>query len=129
MARPAGLGPLGRSAVKKAADTLSAAPVTEPDEELVNPANIVVSEPVSERETANEVNWVQFNSSRVASAAYDPMTQRLLMLFQKPFPDGTPWTYHGVPPQVWRNLQRSKSAGKYVNRVLNHYRYNPGQWG
>lgn len=127
--RPGGLGPQGRSAVQRAAQELSAAPVTDPEDELVNPANIVVSEPVSERETADSVNWVQFNSSRVASAAYDPMTQRLLMLFQKPYPDGTAWTYHGVPPQVWRNLLRSKSAGKFVNRQLNKFRYNPGQWG
>lgn len=128
MARQGGLGPQGRTAVRNAAQTLSAAPVTDPEDELTNPANIVVNEPLPENETMPQ-RWVQFDSSRCASAGYDSSSQRLYMLFHKPFPGGTAWTYHGVPPNVWKNLQRSKSAGKFVNRVLNGYRYNAGHWG
>ena len=120
-----GLGPKGRIAIQRASQELSTAPVTDPRDEQGNPANIIVNEPLPENETMPQT-WVQFNSSRLASAGYDRDSQRLYVLFQKPFPGGTEWTYHGVPPSVWRNLQRSASAGKFVNRVLNNYRYNPG---
>lgn len=123
-----GLGPQGRQAIRTAAQTLSTASVTDPNDELVNPANVVVNEPLPEADTMPD-NWVQFNSSRVASAGYDPGSQRLYVLFHKPFPGGTTWTYHGVPPNAWRNMKRSASAGRFVNRVLNNYRYNPGHWG
>ena len=128
MAEQRGLGPLGRSAIRAAAQELSAAPVANPQDEQVNPANIVVAEPLPEAETMPQ-NWKQMDSSRIASAGYDPDSQRLYVLFHKPYPGGTTWTYHGVPSNVWRNLQRSQSPGKFVNRVLNHYRYNPGHWG
>ena len=128
MARSGGLGPQGRSAIRSASQQLSAAPVSDPQDEQVNPSNIVVNEPLPEDATLPQT-WKQFDSSRIASAGYDAESQRLYVLFHKPFPGGTTWTYHGVPSNVWRNLQRSKSAGKYVNRVLNNYRYNPGHWG
>lgn len=123
-----GLGPAGHQAIRTAAQELSTAPVTDPRDELVNPANVVVNEPLPESETMPS-DWRQFSSSRVASAGYDRDSQRLYVLFHKPFPGGTTWTYHGVPPNVWRNMQRSASAGRFVNRVLNQYRYNPGHWG
>jgi KTSC domain len=127
MASRSGLGPLGRTAVSKAAQELSTSPVTDPNDVLVNPANIVVNEPLPENETM-PTNWQDFDSSRIASAGYDAGSQRLYVLFHKPYPGGTTWTYHGIPPNVWKNLQRSASAGRFVNRVLNQYRYNPGRW-
>ena len=123
-----GLGPQGRQAIRNAAQQLSTAPVRDPNDELVNPANVVVNEPLPEDETLPQ-DWKQFSSSRIASAGYDRDSQRLYVLFHKPFPGGTTWTYHGVPANEWRNLQRSASPGKFVNRVLNKHRYNPGHWG
>jgi hypothetical protein len=64
----------------------------------------------------------------VAAAGYDEPSARLYVLFHKPYPGGTPWTYEGVPPSVWRNMRRNRSAGKYVNRVLNRYNYHRGEW-
>lgn len=129
MPRARGLGPRGHAAVQVAAQQLSAAPVTDPNDVLVNPANVVVDEPLPEQETLPE-RFIPMDSSRMQEAGYDAGSQRLYVIWQKPsnsHPDGT-WTYHSVPPNVWKNLQRSASPGKFVNRVLNKYRYNPGEW-
>ena len=83
---------------------------------------------VQEEEEVKDLQWVQFDSSRVREAAYDPNNDRLFVVFVKPQPVGTPWVYNGVPPNVWRNFQRSASPGRYVNRVLNGYDYHRGHW-
>lgn len=73
-------------------------------------------------------NFRPFNSSRVVEAAYDSDRQRLYVRFVKPVGSGTPWTYEGVPPNVWRNMRRTSSPGRFVNRVLNQYNYHAGRW-
>lgn len=44
------------------------------------------------------------------------------------FRDGTPWEYYDVPPNVWKNLRRVKSPGRYINRVLNNFDYGRGDF-
>lgn len=63
--------------------------------------------------------WVSVNSSRVTQARYDGNNNQIQVIFR----DGTPWTYDGVPRNVWNNFRRSGSKGKYINRVLNDYSY------
>lgn len=65
--------------------------------------------------------WVSFNSSRVSRACYDRNSQQLLVDWQDA---GMAYIYK-VPPSVWRNMRRSTSIGKFVNRVLNQYPYSP----
>ena len=70
-----------------------------------------------------------FNSTRVAQAAYDRETERLYVLFHKPFPGGTVWTYDGIQANVWKNMQRVQSVGKFINRVIDPITHgHPGQW-
>ena len=51
-------------------------------------------------------------SSNVQGFRYDPKSQQLFITFK----GGTTYKYHGVPPAVYKSLQRSKSTGKAVNR-------------
>lgn len=44
------------------------------------------------------------------------------------FRDGTPWEYHNVPSEVWQRFKRVQSPGRFVNRVLNQYPYNRGNF-
>ena len=44
------------------------------------------------------------------------------------FRDGTPWEYHNVPSSVWQRFKRVASPGRFINRVLNNYPYNPGNF-
>lgn len=44
------------------------------------------------------------------------------------FRDGTPWEYHGVPSSVWQRFKRVQSPGRFINRVLNDYEYNRGNF-
>lgn len=127
MARKSGLGPQGRTAVERAFREASA-PVTT-DIAQGNPA--VTSTAGDERQTlpAPEDWWTPAKpSSRVAQAGYDPGSERLYVLFHKPFPGGTPWTYEGVSPGEWANFRRAPSPGRYVNDVLNGKNYHPGAW-
>jgi len=68
--------------------------------------------------------WWVFDSSRVSEAAYDPRNQKLWVTFMKPTPNRVEYVYDQVPPNVWRNLRRSQSPGRFVNRVLNSYPYH-----
>ena len=63
--------------------------------------------------------WLSFESSRVNEGRYDGGLEQIHVIFR----DGTPWTYNGVPRNVWKNFRRSASPGKYINRVLNGYPY------
>ncbi|MFI6512848.1 KTSC domain-containing protein [Streptosporangium sp. NPDC050855] len=56
---------------------------------------------------------------RTQAAGYDRARQELRIEFR----DGSRYVYHDVPPSVWKNFRRVKSPGRYVNRVLNNYRY------
>lgn len=37
----------------------------------------------------------------------------------------TPYLYYDVSASEWRNVMRSKSAGRAVNRILNQHLYGP----
>lgn len=63
--------------------------------------------------------WLSFQSSRVSEGRYDAGLEQVHVIFD----DGTPWTYNGVPRNLWKNFRRSASPGKYINRVLNAYPY------
>jgi hypothetical protein len=66
--------------------------------------------------------WIGFRSSRVSRARYDPDNQVLEVDWVD---GGLSYVYYDVPPNIWRNMQRVKSLGKFVNRVLNQYEYAP----
>lgn len=67
--------------------------------------------------------WENFaSSSRVSRARYDPKNQLLELDW---IDGGLSYMYSGVPSNVWRNLLRAKSKGRFVNRVLNAYPYAP----
>jgi hypothetical protein len=91
-----------------------------------NPASLTSASPIEDDEVPS--NWYVFDSSRIEEAAYDPDSSRLYVRFVKPHGTGTPWTYEGVPPNIWANLKRSQSPGKFVNRVLNQFDYHRGRW-
>jgi hypothetical protein len=94
-----------------------------------NPSAISATRPDEGPEAPDENNFWVFDSSRVQEAAYDQEHQRLYVRFVKPVDrGGTPWTYEGVPPNVWRNFRRSQSPGKFIHRVLNQYDYHHGAW-
>lgn len=44
------------------------------------------------------------------------------------FRDGTPWEYHQVESSVWQRFKRVQSPGRFINRVLNQYPYNRGNF-
>lgn len=48
---------------------------------------------------------------RTHAAGYDAKTKTLRVKFR----DGTPWEYYNVPPQTWKNFQRVKSPGRFIN--------------
>lgn len=118
MAKRTGLGPQGFAAVQRAASIghVSQEPI------VGNPAAVSHTDP-DELKTEPD-NWYGFDSSRVSEAGYDPESQRLFVRFQKPQPGADEYVYEGVPQNVWRNMRRSQSAGKYINRVLNQYDYH-----
>ncbi len=66
--------------------------------------------------------WEYFSSSRVSRARYDSDNQILEVDWVD---GGLPYVYLEVPPEIWRNMRRVKSVGKFVNRVLNAYPYAP----
>lgn len=146
MARQGGLGPLGKQAVQRAVQEAgrrhppreTPADVSDPTEvpeplAQGNPA--AITQATDERDTVPDNWWTPTrgstgdSSTRIATAGYDPGSQRLYVLFHKPFPEGTPWTYDGVTQREWNNLKRSASPGKFVNRVLNTKSYHRGLWG
>ena len=56
---------------------------------------------------------------RTLAAGYDSQTKTLRVRFR----EGAMYGYYGVPPRVWQNFKRSKSPGRFINRVLNNYPY------
>jgi hypothetical protein len=82
----------------------------------------------ADEEETLPTQWWNFDSSRIEAAGYDSGSRRLYVKFHKPLGTGTPWVYEGVSPQEWRNLRRSQSPGRYVNRVLNGKNYHRGDF-
>lgn len=118
--RRGGLGPQGHQAIAKAAATHATIPRL-PRISEGNAAAIDAELP-DEDETAPQT-WRMFDSTRVREAGYSPQAERLYVRFVKP--DGSVvYVYEGVPKNVWKNMQRSASAGKYINRTLNNYDYH-----
>lgn len=66
--------------------------------------------------------WEFFDSSRVQRARYDSGQQILEVDWVD---GGLSYLYQDVPPNIWANMQRVASVGKFVNRVLNQYPYAP----
>lgn len=64
---------------------------------------------------------------RAEAAGYDSKSQTVRIRFRvgadSQFPEGAVYEYYGVPRRVWRNLQRSSSPGRYIDRVLDTYPY------
>jgi len=64
---------------------------------------------------------------RAEAAGYDSRSQTVRIRFRvgadKMFPNGAVYEYYNVPRSVWRNLQRSNSPGRYIDRVLDTYPY------
>lgn len=131
MARKGGLGPQGHAAIQTAVEELNqgnpAATSTQTDERETLPDSWWTPKRGSNPKLAMRVYGGK--STRIAQAGYDQRSQRLYVLFHKPTPEGTTWTYEGVPPQVWRGLRNTDSPGRYVNTHLNDYNYHKGQWG
>jgi hypothetical protein len=123
-----GLGPLGRSAVERAAATFHHPP-TISESPPSNPSSITVSgfreKDAAEDPDAAGFDWYVFDSSRVTEAAYDPKTDRVFVRWQD---GGKGYVYEGVPQNEWRNFKRSQSPGKFVNRVLNTHDYHRGDF-
>lgn len=112
-----GLGPRGHQALDRAAAEIHAPVIGNP--------SVVTREDEREAVDEDSLNWLPFNSSRVAEAAYDGQTGQLYVRWVK---TGDPYVYPGVTRQEWRNFRRSASAGKYVNRVLNGKDYFRGSF-
>jgi len=81
-----------------------------------------VPESAREEQSYDPGEWVYFNSSRVYRARYDRKNMIVELQWMKP---GLNYVYLDVPPNVWRNMGRVVSVGKFVNRVLNQYNYAP----
>jgi hypothetical protein len=64
---------------------------------------------------------------RTRSAYYNPQAQVLTIRWRDDLPEGGPsyYAYYDVPRNIWNNFRRSVSPGRFVNRVLNRYRYSP----
>lgn len=59
---------------------------------------------------------------RTVAAGYDAATGTLHVAWGD---GGVAYNYYDVPPNIWRNFRRAPSPGRYINRVLNSYRYGP----
>lgn len=56
----------------------------------------------------------EFESSNVKGARYDSKGQVLEVQFK----NGGTYQYTGVPANLWRNMRRAKSKGKWLNRAI-----------
>ncbi len=81
-----------------------------------------ISASVREEQVFAPGEWEYYSSSRVLRARYD----RTNFILEVDWVDGgLSYLYMGVEPNVWRNMNRVTSVGKFVNRVLNNYAYAP----
>lgn len=85
-------------------------------------APLPTSETLEQEANYQPGDWEFFDSTRVSRARYDGRHQ----LLEVDWVDGgLSYLYQDVPSNVWRNMQRSASVGKFVNRVLDQYPYAP----
>ena len=59
------------------------------------------------------------NRPRALRGGYDSKARTVRIQFR----DGAVYEYYEVPAAIWRQLLRSRSTGKFVNRVLDTYPY------
>lgn len=63
---------------------------------------------------------------RTLQARYSRVFQRVEILFR----EGEPYTYYGVPPEIWTHFKRVESPGRFINATLNDFEYRRGVgWG
>lgn len=65
---------------------------------------------------------------RAIAAGYDAQAETVRIRFRPPNwprgePDGAVYEYYGVPRNVWLNMLRAASPGRYIDRVLDTYPY------
>jgi hypothetical protein len=53
-------------------------------------------------------------STNVVSAGYDPEFKVLMVEFK----GGSVYLYADCPPEVWEEMQKATSAGKFLNQVV-----------
>lgn len=61
------------------------------------------------------VEEAQFASTNLESARYDSETRELEITFAR---TGDSYAYHGVPPDVWQQLQQAFSPGQFFAREI-----------
>ena len=62
-------------------------------------------------------------SSHLDRVDYDRETQEMTVTFK----NGQPYTYSGVPNEVYLGLQHARSAGEYfVRQIKDRYSYEQG---
>jgi hypothetical protein len=68
----------------------------------------------------SELEWIEFESSTVESAAFDAERDIIYVRFR----GGGTYAYDECPPHVWEAfVAPGQSAGKYVNETLRHKPY------
>lgn len=77
---------------------------------------------VSVDQLSNPGPWYSSSSTRVSELRYDPGLREIHVIFR----DGTPWTYQGVPEDVFNRFLTADSQGVFINNVLNSYPYHRG---
>lgn len=72
------------------------------------------------------------NRPRTLEAGWERITDRSHQsypgILRVRFRDGTPWAYHNIPSSVWQRFKRVQSPGRFINRVLNQYPYERGNF-
>lgn len=131
MARARGLGTAGRHAVRRASQELSAAPIHHRGDLPLQTTPGVVQSQLPESQTLPPPeDFVNFDSTRVSQAAYDPGSYRLYVLFHKPEGPGTMWTYDGIQPNVWQDFKDAPSVGRFITDSIDQITHgHRGQWG
>ena len=64
---------------------------------------------------AQEPETVNFASSNIDSAQYDPQTQQLDVTFLR---TGATYSYPGVPVSVWEAFKNAPSAGHFLRQEI-----------
>lgn len=102
----------GMSAVRTAADLLAeTAGSTSPG---------LLDTPVDRTEYLAPTPSINPDRPRAHEASYNPDTRTLRVVFRH----GGTYHYFGVPPQTWRALQRNRSFGQTLDRlVINTYEF------
>lgn len=70
--------------------------------------------------TYTPTNTIDPSDPRTVGAGYDSSTRTLRVEWGD---GGAAYNYYNVPPEVWNTFQKVPSPGKYINSVLNYYKY------